>query len=203
MKKALFSAVFISLFACLNGQGLVQETNLTNQVDANAPLLPAKKVEYSLSTGTSFGMGTYSSSSYFIAPQMNYQISPKFKLNTGVVFVQSNLMLPNTSTLNLGQQSQMFEQKTSETLVFANGDYQVNNKLTITGSVVKNFNSPASSKMQENGWRNSFQMMSMGFQYKITSNMSIGAEFKMVQSDNLYNPLHYNMYQYGSVMPGF
>jgi hypothetical protein len=201
MKKSIFTLILISIYSYSFCQIVQPEANTTIQ---DIPQTPVKKVEYSLNTGTSFSFGTFKSSSFYIAPQMSYQITPKLKLNTGVIFIKSNITAPSDAALNLGQsQTRLFEQKTTETVVFASGDYQLNDKLLITGTVIKNFNSPMSSKMEDAGWRNSFQMMSMGFQYKISPNMTFGAEFKMVQSNNLYNPLYYNLYQFGSISPNF
>jgi opacity protein-like surface antigen len=50
------------------------------------------------------------------------------------------------------------------------------------------------AKQSDVAWRNSFQMMSMGLQYKLTPNMTIGADFRMIQSNNPYNYLYYNSY---------
>lgn len=204
MKRVLLSAALFIGFSCLYGQIDNQNNQKPVSVETPAPQDNIKKVEYSLNTGTSFSMGNYKSSSYYIAPQLTYQFSPKFKLNTGFVFINSSSMVPSNAMLNFGQQnSGILQQKTNETIVFAKGEYQLNNKLTITGSAMKNFNSPMNAKMQENAWRNSFQMMSMGFRYKISNNMTLGAEVKMVETNNLFNPLYYNMYQFGSPNFGF
>jgi predicted porin len=204
MKKVISTLILASLYAFSFGQIARPEVTPAGSPDVDITQQPVKKVQYSLNAGTSFSFGTFKSSSYYIAPQLTYQLTPKFRLNTSLIFINSNITAPGNATLNLGQnQACLFEQKTNETIVYASGDYQLNDKILITGSVIKNFNSPTSSKMEQAGWRNSFQMMSMGLQYKITPNITLGAQFKVVQGDNLYNPLYYNMYSYGSPNPWF
>jgi hypothetical protein len=194
MKRSIVILFFMTLVSYANCQIAIPETNSNNNTIEETPL---KKVDYSLNTGTSFSTGAYSGSSYYIAPEMTYRFSPKFKVHTSIAFINSNISAPSASYLNFGDnQSRLFDKKTNQTVVYASGDYQINTRLMITGTVIKNFNSLGNSKQQNAGWNNSFQMMSLGMLYKITPNMTIGADFKMIQGDNLYNnPLYYNSLQ--------
>jgi hypothetical protein len=64
----------------------------------------------------------------------------------------------------------------------------------LSGSIIKSF-SPGGSTTDV-GWKNSFQMMSFGVNYKLTEHMSIGGGVHFIQS-NGFNPYSgYNNYMY-------
>jgi opacity protein-like surface antigen len=77
--------------------------------------------------------------------------------------------------------------------VYGKGDYKFNSRLTLTGSFIKNFSDQSNNTLQNRAWNNSFQMMSMGLNYKLSENVTIGAGFRFMQTDGYYyNPLLYH-----------
>ena len=75
--------------------------------------------------------------------------------------------------------------------MYGQGDYKFNDRLTITGSFVKNFGDQ-SGTLENRAWNNSFQMMSMGLHYKLSDNVTIGAGFRFMQTNGgYYNPYNY------------
>ena len=154
-----------------------------------------KKVDYSFSTGTSFysSPGYASGSSFYLAPSFKLKLSPKFKVDAGLMLMQ-NRFSANMPTSIFGEKSVVVKSGPSYGgVVYASGDYQLNSKLTFSGSLVKSF-SPDGSNYQM-GLQNSFQMMSLGVKYKLSENISIGGGVRMIQS-NGFNPYsgYNNMY---------
>jgi len=196
MKKSFLFLGFM-LFA---GYLFAQQPYSNNRYRPGYDSLQLKKADYSLSAGTSFSTGAFQGSAYYVAPSVTYRVSPKFTVHSTVYFINSNITSTSSPYLNLGDnQQRLFDRKSNEAVVFASGNYQVNNRLLITGSVIKNFNTTPGSNQNVEALQNSFQMMSMGMQYKLTPNVTIGAGFKMIQSNNPYFP-YYNSYgvsQYG------
>lgn len=152
-----------------------------------------KKVDYSLSTGTSFfsSPGYAKGSIFYIAPEFNLKLSPKFKVDAGIMLMQNRFNYSNPTSL-FGEQSVVVKSGPSyDGVAYASGNYTFNSRLTFSGSLVKSF-SPGGS-YQDAGWRNSFQMMSFGVNYKLTEHMSIGGGVHFIQS-NGFNP--YSGYNY-------
>ena len=167
-----------------------------NVGDKDESTLNLKKVDYSLNTGTSiFSMGSMGSGSmYYVAPEFSYQFSPKFRFRGGVMFTQQNFKA-NPDNLDMKSNYQYYVPSGPSTTVYASGDYQVNSRLSLTGTLIKNF---SDNRYSQNGFDNSYQMMSMGLNYKITDHLHFGAGVSLYQGSGL-NSLYYNnpyMYRY-------
>lgn len=189
MKKVLFTLIIaLYAFSAYSQTGRFRGFNYGND-----SIVPQNKVNYSLETGSMFYGGAMKGSTFYVAPSFTYAFSKKFSMQGGVMFMNNNY---NFSNQALGQpDTRLFSQPNKyETVVYAKGNYQVNNRLTISGSLVKNFADNAG--MQNQAWNNSFQMMSMGMDYKLTDNMTIGAGVKVMQGSGYYNP-----YQFGGSSP--
>lgn len=185
MKKFLFALIAV-IYACgIYGQGQRLKLNLPED-----SIVPVKKVNYSFQTGSMFYGGAMRGSTFYVAPSFSYAFSKKFSMEGGIMFMNNNYSYTAASQV-FGQDTRLFSQPSKyETVVFARGNYQVNNKLTITGSLVKNFTDNTS--MQNQAWNNSFQMMSMGMDYKLTPNITLGAGVRVVQGSGYNNPFQYN-----------
>jgi hypothetical protein len=146
----------------------------------------AKKIDYSLSTGTSYlyAPGFAKGSTFYVAPEFKMNLSPKFKVDAGVMLSQNRF---NYSQATLVPSSSVVLRSGPgySGAVYANGNYAVNNKLTFTGSIYKDF-SP-NSPYQNSSANSSLQMMSLGVHYKLSDHISIGAGMNMIQSRG-YNP---------------
>lgn len=191
MKKVLFTLIIV-IYACsLFGQTQRFRELLSNSNDS---VVPVKKVNYSLETGSMFYGGAMKGSSFYVAPSFNYAFSKKFSMEGGVMFMNNNYSFAANQVF--GQpDTRLFSQPNKyEAVVFAKGNYQVNNRMTITGSLVKNFSDNAG--MQNQPWNNNFQMMSMGMNYKLSDNITLGAGVRVMQGSGYYNP-----YQFGGSSP--
>jgi len=173
---------------------------IPQRFDKSQPDSSIKKVDYSLSTGTSFftSPGTASGSSFYLAPEFKFNLSPKFKVNAGIVLSQNRFNW-NTPTSIFGEKSVVVKSGPSyDGMVYASGNYQLNSKLSFTGSFSKSFSPDGTSYYM--GLPSSFQMMSLGVNYKISEHFSVSGGVRMVQS-NGFNP--YSGYNYLNPGVGF
>jgi hypothetical protein len=178
----MIGVIVVSLQA--SGQG---QMNLSEGTE-NPLTTPvaAKKIDYSLSTGTSYlyAPGFAKGSTFYVAPEFKMNLSPKFKVDAGIMLSQNRF---NYSQATLVPSSSVVLRSGPgySGAVYANGNYAVNNKLTFTGSIYKDF-SP-NSPYQSSSTNSSLQMMSLGVHYKLSDHFSIGAGMNMLQSRG-YNP---------------
>ncbi|MDP4208016.1 MAG: hypothetical protein Q8928_04295 [Bacteroidota bacterium] len=187
MKKINFLFLMIVFTFQVQGQGLLREVSEVS-TDPSAP----KKMDYSLSVGTSMFTGVARGSSFYVAPEFKWDMSPKLKLEAGILLMQNRLTYQHSSNLTGGSVLQQSGLSYDGTL-YVSGNYFFNPKLTLYGSVVKDF-SNLNNASQNPAFRNSFQMMTMGVNYKLTDAITIGAGFKMVQSNGYLYPGYYNNY---------
>jgi hypothetical protein len=151
---------------------------------------PPEKIKFSLNAGTSFvySPNSFAGSSFFVAPKLSYNLTPKFRLNAGIMMVKQNLNL-SSSLLPAGEnQSQSVVLKNSSNVqgvLFAQGDYLLTERLTLSGWVMKSIDS--NNNYKNPSWNNSFQAMSMGINYKLSNTISVGAGVHMIQSNGYNN----------------
>jgi len=193
MKKLSFILILIASYLQVSAQ-FRHTAGLDNQSNE---LTAEKKVDYTLSAGTTFisSPGYAKGSVFYLAPEFKLKLSPKFSVDAGIMLMQNRLSYSTPSSI-FGEQSVVVKSSPSyDGMAYATGNYSFNSRLTLSGTLVKSF-TPAGS-YQDVGWKNSFQMMSFGVNYKITDNMSIGGGVHFIQS-NGFNP--YSGYNY--VSPG-
>jgi hypothetical protein len=177
MKKVIFSV--LALFFGFHAFGQMPVS--LNQEQSGEPIFK-KKVDYTLSMGTSYmSSGFGSGSSYYVAPEFRVKLSPKFQVNAGIMLSQNRFAY--SAPVSLSGTSVVVKQgPVQESTIYASGIYTVNSKLSFSGSLLKTI--PGSNSMP---WNNNLQMMSLGMKYKISDNITIGARMQMVQG-NIYNP---------------
>jgi len=160
---------------------MVAQTSVDDDYIANPKNISQNRVSASIlmGTGLSFLNSTKSTIySTFVAPKINYLISPKFKLNIGLMhytasgdnFIQLN---SKESVLNSGNSS------ISGNLIFVGGDYQLTPKLIMSGSVMVDANDVRTKQ-------NNFKAATLGFDYKISERSSIGFKASVSQGNNDY-----------------
>ncbi len=143
---------------------------------------PGKPV-YSMSFGTgytAFGRGVgYSSSS--VTPTVGFALNNKVQIVAGGTFSYNNMS--NMPAMKTPAGNGGIQQSTGNpTQVFAYGQYQVNNRFSVyaMGAFAKNqlFVSPFQAGI---GTCN-YQQAGVGFNYKLSSKVSLGASFNFTNS---------------------
>ncbi|MBW6489897.1 MAG: hypothetical protein K0B15_01770 [Lentimicrobium sp.] len=159
---------------------------------------------FNLQTGAGFssGFGGGSLFSTYIAPSFNQPLGKKFTLSAGAVIdntTYSNLPLINSD----GQFSKASGNLTTYTL-YTRGSYQVNDRLTVSGSAYKTINPAFNSRLNPDNLRMEAQGMSFGAGYRIGDNMHIGAEIRLEQGNsNFYSPYSHPASPFGNNRFGY
>jgi hypothetical protein len=139
------------------------------------------KFHYSFTMGAGFGyssnLGNYFSTYY--RPMVSYDVSKKFKIITGIEYINSNVSnMPVYSDYNY----QLFSGNISQYYAFVGGQYQLTDRLSVGGSLFYDFTSydkfdGTSLGTPNNGLNN--LGYSANFEYKVTDNMSIQGEIRV------------------------
>lgn len=165
--------------------------------------LGLQPVRFNLQTGASFSSGYGGGSMFntFVAPSFSQPVGKKLTLSAGAVI--GNTTFNNTPMINgEGQFSPVSGNLTTFT-IFTSGAYQVNDRLTVTGSAYKTINPAFNPRMNPESLRMEAQGMSVGVGYRVGENMHIGAEFRMNQGNgNFYQP-YYGIPGSGMMRNGF
>ncbi|MES2140163.1 MAG: hypothetical protein V4511_10690 [Bacteroidota bacterium] len=176
MKKLITQILFLYCSSVV-----VAQTSVDDDYIANPKKISKDRVSASISMGA--GLGFFNSTkstvySTFVAPKIGYQISPKFKLNIGLMHytASGNNFTPlnsKESVLNLGNRS------ITGNLIFVGGEYKLNPKLIMSGSVMVDANDIKTKQ-------NNFKAATLGFDYKISEKTSIGFRATVSQGNNDY-----------------
>lgn len=139
------------------------------------------KFHYSFTMGAGFGyssnLGDYFSTYY--KPMVSYDVSPKFKLLTGIEYRNSNVSKMPIYT-DYGYQS--FSGNISQYYAFIGGQYQLTDRLSVGGSVFYDFSAyneldGTAVGVNNNGLKN--LGYSANFEYKVTDNMTLQGEIRV------------------------
>ncbi|NJO69616.1 MAG: hypothetical protein HC830_10320 [Bacteroidetes bacterium] len=162
--------------------------NLTAQESEEIPVLSSvvrekpfeSKLEYNLTAGTSFitSRNFGSGSASYVAPEISYKLSPKIKINAGVMFLRSNVYI--NRYLSMPGESVVVKAKPSvSTMAYFSGNYLISDRLSMTGFLMKDLSNTGiyDKKYGPQG----FQTMSLQMDYKLTDNITIGAGMHMSQ----------------------
>ena len=174
---------------------LAQESSLFPT--QSEPLLNKPKTDFGLQLGTSFSTGFAGSSlfSQSIAPHFQFNPTQRFSLVLGTVFSSGQLTgsggFSPFGFTPFGE-SPAAHQQLFSTTVYAMGAYQLNPRLTITGAswVERNNFNMAQPQMNSQAFNFGPRGMMVGFDYRITENLSFGAQVRMSQGYNQFNQFH-------------
>ncbi|MHC1774694.1 MAG: hypothetical protein AB9834_04695 [Lentimicrobium sp.] len=165
----------------------------------SAPLLTTTPAKFNLQTGASFstGYGGGSLFSTYLAPSFSQNLGKKFTLSAGAVI--NNTTFNNTAMWNQDGGLTPYSGNMTTFTLYASGSYQVNDRLTLSGSAYKTINPAFNARLNPESLRMEAQGMSFGVGYKVGENMHIGAEIRMQQGGNNY----YSPYgsQFGNPYP--
>lgn len=157
-----------------------------NSIDPeNNSITNNNRIHPVLSMGTAYSrfVSNLSGFSTFTRPGILFDATPKLSISTGIMFTNCNF-----STTNEVDLSKSATQNLSMAYFYASGIYNVNDRLEVSGTVVKDLNSDFSNSNFNNNYN--LRSGSVGFMYKLGDNIYLGAEFGF---DNDRTPF-YNSY---------
>jgi hypothetical protein len=162
--------------------------------DEIADYLKKKKMHAGIEAGTLFGTG-FGNRGYFgafVFPHLSYPINPRFSLTTGIMisnYFGSNYLNSSAEGYHYPSGNMM------HTLIYASGSYNLNERLTLSGTVYKEFSllNHESSVSQQNNF--DYKGFIMGVDYKVGKNMYFRGEIEISDSP-------YRRQMYHSAFPG-
>ena len=100
-------------------------------------LFPAKKISYGLQAGTMFTSSSGYGSSFctFISPHLTYPITHRFRISAGISII--NTSLNNLRPYYYEPSGISYNGNFTSAIIFLNGQYQMNQRLLINGTVFK------------------------------------------------------------------
>ena len=162
---------------------------LENNDGANSfdSLKTKDRLHYGFEMGASFSnsnrYGDYFSTYY--RPLISYDVSPRFSINTGVTYINSQVNnVPVASEYNY----QLFSGNISQYNAFIGGEYKLTDRLIVGGSVFYDFTSYQSFDGKPVAKRNNLDNIGYSgyFKYKVNDNFSIEGEIR-INDRNPYN----------------
>jgi len=159
-----------------------QETTSNTQTEKSEENNKLSKWSYNLNMGTSFSTSSFGSFlDVYTAPQINYNLSPKWQISAGVLIMNSTLVNGTADGQSVNQTRAYIMNRIS---------YQANEKLRISGEILYGMNkSPFQTDIKQ---KNEYSI-NFDAEYKINDSFSIGLK---VSSSNM-NPYGYNPYYPG------
>jgi len=201
---------------CLSVFAFGQETNTVQELSTTPPALTEttkptatiekvptvsgfytpRKLQYQFSTGAQFSR--FGSATYF-QPSILFPVTKRFSTFANVNFIQtygSAFSRYSAETGFLGSTSNAGQ---FHSVVEVGGNYLVNERLNLTGSVWRDFSKySALNNMPINVFSpGGTQGMQFRAHYKLTENFSVSGGFRYSNGNNFYNPLYQNNTPWG------
>lgn len=154
------------------------------ELESGTTSMPEFKPRYAgMSVNTGMIFTSVYGPAFFLAPSLNFQITPRLFVNTGVGIAQYSL-LPSASKLGESHQS------ATSMYIFAEGVYLLNDRWSINGHVMKNI-SPSGQFREVSPYYIPSEAMHIGVDYKLTPNVTIGARFGYSNGGYRNNPFDF------------
>ncbi len=159
---------------------------------------PDKKLKAGIDVGMSymFSSSGYSGPSFMFSPHLDYQLTDRISLTGGV-------MAERGSALFYRYNGEHFEAEMlpmTQVFLYATGNYKLNENVTISSSVSKRIMDVPNNEQVEHKSTYDVSGMSVGVNYKLTPNITIGARISVESGRNaLGNDLYF---PYGGYYPG-
>ena len=145
------------------------------------------------SVGTNFRNGALWSN--YVAPQMSYQLSPRWNINVGTVIANNNF-----NALTRTQEGfAVTPAHQLQTFVYTQGQYLVNDRLRLSGTAFYEINQFNQPRMNPQATNFNAKGASMHADFKITDHFSVGAGVQISNGNSyLRNGLYNNSMFYPS-----
>lgn len=203
--KYLLLLCFITCFMWMNAQEF--GSNAINAPVEQEPIVVAKKgfnPDVSVTVGSSFssfGPG-FNSFGTFIMPQFTFPVTEKFAVKAGIGFSNIFYSTPGNEGTIFSQNNAQYGQ------VYVSGLYQLNEKVTISGTAYKTFDLAPQNPNQPNPRALDFsnEGIAVNLDYKVNDHVSfnVGVSYQKYNSyGNFYNPGGFNMNPSPFYNPGF
>lgn len=157
------------------------------------PLTGDNKISVRMEMGSTFGIGNKGGGMYgvYASPHLSYKASPRLRVNFGTRIENTNFLnYYNTYNPYFPEYTQTFESNITRTLVYAEGQYLVNPRLMVNARVYKEVATFGEPQINPRALDLDGEGVSVGFHYKVSDNMHIGAEFGYSRGQSPYNTFY-------------
>jgi hypothetical protein len=148
------------------------------------------RIDFGLHTGAAFTtFGRYGSMfSSYLAPEIRYQATPRVHFSAGVILSTGFMTGSGFDGIGMagGGTNGPAGSRFNRVLVFAEGSYRINQRLTVGGMVVKELDNNYYRQMNAFQKNSGFQSMGMSVNYRITDNIQVGAQFNVTEGRPYY-----------------
>lgn len=200
----IHTVLFVLCFALTGNTGLAQKESME---PSDHPLfyvqkdfLPVRKIDHSfknraninLMAGTSFWSVGKRNNGFisYLRPEIDYSIAPRFHVISGIVIV--NHQIPGYKE---NDPLILSHPPGNRIFMYAEGEYLVNEKLSVFGSVAKEITSYKPHVMNPAVYNMDYHNASVGINYRITDNFNFGAHVNVREGYNPYLDI-YRMNRY-------
>jgi hypothetical protein len=160
------------------------------------------KLDYHIQMGSQFTTSSYGSGfSTFVAPHLTYGISKRFSISGGISLV--NTTLNGYSYNPWSSEKNSFSGNFTTALVYISGQYQLNNRLTISGTAYKQFGLFGNTPGYNYSSMNDAHGIYMNVSYKVADNVHLEAGFGYSKGYNPYQIFGNDPFYSGSTDPFF
>jgi len=170
-----------------NSAAIITDTSTTDTVQPFSQqeingYLSKRKINAGISAGVIFSTGFQNSALFgtFVAPELFYPLNNKLTIHTGLVIVNfsgNGLGYPYTEN-HINHQPENFAQS----LIYLGSAYSLNDKLTISGTVYREFSVLNSESYFSDSDSRDYNGLIMGVDYKIGKNAVISGQIDLSNS---------------------
>lgn len=178
--KKLISSILSFAFASIV---IAQNDSVEYYTPSKVKLSVKDRVSASISMGAGISfLNTTKNAAYttFIAPKIGYQLTPKFKLNIGLM----HYSITGNTFWALNQNEALFnssKKTVSGNLLFVEGQYKLNKKMILSGAVLYDANGFNTTK------KDNYKVASFGLEYKTSEHTSLKFETTISAGQGNYN----------------
>ncbi|MCF8304207.1 MAG: hypothetical protein K9I94_13100 [Bacteroidales bacterium] len=147
--------------------------------------------DFNLQMGTSIGSygGGGSVLSSYVAPSFNFDATPKLDIKAGALIMNNNFSGFQQSPFM--SQSMGLNQNMTDSYLYVQGDYQLNEKLTLSGGAIKKVNTyNYQQKMNPLAKNYDYSAYNIGMRYKVNDNAHIEAQFNLIKGNPYQTPFN-------------
>jgi hypothetical protein len=152
------------------------------------PFSDNKRIQVAFQTGASFStMGNNSIFNTWVAPEIKYQVTPKFSLTAGTVAMYGNY--GNLQNYISKENSLTNADRLAQYYLFAKGEYKLNDRITFRGTTMKEVSNTSINP-------NPYSLNHLGIDIKLRDNVFLSADVQVAKGrtpfgmyyNNPYNP---------------
>lgn len=188
----IFTLLLLTIFTYSQGEqldfGSIEFFDTTNSSeDAVEP--EVKKIDFGVDLGMSylFSSNGLNGPALSVSPHLSYPLTDRFFVSAGISVEHGQYMIPYLSEFGIEQDLMPM----TRMFVYAQGSYLVNEKLLISGSVYKQVMDVPNPNRQDQTSNYDYSGVSMSVNYKITENITIGAQIRI---ESPHSPLYNGVY---------